>query len=755
MSFFKWGKSTDSPKTSKRRAGSLESDSNNSVQPSGLTTHSATSTLLQSDESDKMANPLDWNSTPTFIKKHFPHWKDSAPTTTTNTTTVTTTATQPIQTDVHYSKEPSSSLQRQSYKQPANTAMYSVLSSDTLTSIALKFRTTPSELCRLNKMATRTVIPGQILYVPELDSSPDDDDDSYKLTSSVEQPSGDSLSSSFVEEVAPTHIRIRAKYITTDQGCCKGSLLLTTASVMFKPSANDPLVLEHGQAPFGIIIPMKDIIYASVVQDFPKLLDASPKLQRSALSQRDQPTIATDGTTASSEEHTKQVPSKSPLFDSDSGCVAGATLEGNIDSNTEPSDDVASKGKPPVLRIFAPSIEDPESSPLPPTPGRVVRVFSDPQPKPPHCDSTDEMLAIMGAVDGHQDSNQDSTDMDPALHKLLLNPEMMSFKLYHSCNVDDDNSLGQDLNAPQFLKIRVALHAYHTFVPTVGMGVQKGEAKVYINRKTEFWFAFPSERTAELISFFMSTYSRAVDEGGMLHKWNDGVFVLIHEQTSSDSSGDAGLHENYYSNTSSSWEVYSLSDVPRERILKMEVEDNLPLPILSERSELMEPFHIQQLSKNLISAAVGHDWMLLYSTFKHGMSIQTLYRNMTEYGDNPVLLFIRDTTLQSFGAVLSCQLKISEHYYGTGESFLFKFKPNTAEAILELKVYQWSGENDFIVKGNPDSLVLGGGEDGQFGLWIDDQFYHGSSYMCKTFNNECLSSKADFICNGVEVWGFV
>ena len=56
----------------------------------------------------------------------------------------------------------------------------------------------------------------QILYVPELDSSPDDDD-SYKLTSSVEQPSGDSLPSSFVEEVAPTHIRIRAKYITTDQ----------------------------------------------------------------------------------------------------------------------------------------------------------------------------------------------------------------------------------------------------------------------------------------------------------------------------------------------------------------------------------------------------------------------------------------------------------------------------------------------------------------------------------------------------------
>ena len=48
-----------------------------------------------------MANPLDWNSTPTFIKKHFPHWKDSAAAATTTTTTTTTTAaattTQPIQ----------------------------------------------------------------------------------------------------------------------------------------------------------------------------------------------------------------------------------------------------------------------------------------------------------------------------------------------------------------------------------------------------------------------------------------------------------------------------------------------------------------------------------------------------------------------------------------------------------------------------------------------------------------------------------
>ena len=32
------------------------------------------------------------------------------------------------------------------------------------------------------------------------------------------------------------------------------------------------------------------------------------------------------------------------------------------------------------------------------------------------------------------------------------------------------------------------------------------------------------------------------------------------------------------------------------RIHKMEVEDDLPLPLLSEDSELMDPFHIQQVN---------------------------------------------------------------------------------------------------------------------------------------------------------------
>ncbi|XP_009873278.1 PREDICTED: oxidation resistance protein 1-like, partial [Apaloderma vittatum] len=67
---------------------------------------------------------------------------------------------------------------RMSFQKPRGTIEYSVESRDTLNSIALKFDTTPNELVQLNKLFSRAVVPGQILYVPDpdyissVDSSP-------------------------------------------------------------------------------------------------------------------------------------------------------------------------------------------------------------------------------------------------------------------------------------------------------------------------------------------------------------------------------------------------------------------------------------------------------------------------------------------------------------------------------------------------------------------------------------------------------
>jgi hypothetical protein len=44
-----------------------------------------------------------------------------------------------------------------------------------------------------------------------------------------------------------------------------------------------------------------------------------------------------------------------------------------------------------------------------------------------------------------------------------------------------------------------------------------------------------------------------------------------------------------------------------------------------------------------------------------------------------------------------------------------------------------------------------GGGDGKFALWIDCDFRNGASHPCKTFDNDCLSSQTDFVCDIVEV----
>ncbi|KAF7656288.1 hypothetical protein LDENG_00044020 [Lucifuga dentata] len=54
-----------------------------------------------------------------------------------------------------------------SFQRPKGTIEYSVESRDTLNSIALKFDTTPNELVQLNKLFSRAVVPGQVLYVPD------------------------------------------------------------------------------------------------------------------------------------------------------------------------------------------------------------------------------------------------------------------------------------------------------------------------------------------------------------------------------------------------------------------------------------------------------------------------------------------------------------------------------------------------------------------------------------------------------------
>lgn len=173
---------------------------------------------------------------------------------------------------------------------------------------------------------------------------------------------------------------------------------------------------------------------------------------------------------------------------------------------------------------------------------------------------------------------------------------------------------------------------------------------------------------------------------------------------------------------------------------------DLPLPDLIGTSEILTENHRRCLCKHLPARAEGYAWALLYSTSKHGFSLKTLYREMAKY-ESPVLLIIEDTHGSVFGALTSCSLKTSDLFYGTGESFLFTFDP-------EFSKFSWSGDNQYFIKGNADSLVIGAG-DGNFGLWLDGDLCHGRSQPCKTFENPRLSREEDFVVKTIECWGFV
>ncbi|XP_007419949.1 TLD domain-containing protein 2 [Python bivittatus] len=173
------------------------------------------------------------------------------------------------------------------------------------------------------------------------------------------------------------------------------------------------------------------------------------------------------------------------------------------------------------------------------------------------------------------------------------------------------------------------------------------------------------------------------------------------------------------------------------------VAEELNEPVLNAQSSILHTEEIQQLTPHLPLRVTGYPWNLIYCTARDGFSLKTMYRSMNNLA-SPVLLVIRDTDGQIFGAFSSTAIHVSSCFYGNGETFLFSFSP-------QLKVFKWTGKNTFFMKGDADSLAIGGGS-GKFGLWLDGDLNHGGSHPCETFNNEALSPKEEFLIQDLEVW---
>ncbi|XP_044101035.1 oxidation resistance protein 1 isoform X6 [Neovison vison] len=781
-----------------------------------------------------------------------------------------------------------------SFQKPKGTVEYTVESRDSLNSIALKFDTTPNELVQLNKLFSRAVVTGQVLYVPDpeyvssVESSP-----SLSPISPLSPTSSEAefdkatnpdvvhpkeatplstftgirparvVSSTSEEEEAFTEkfLKINCKYITSGKGTVSGVLLVTPNNIMFDPHKTDPLVQENGCEEYGIMCPMEEVMSAAMYKEIldSKIKESLP-IELDQVSGRDFCHLK-----KMTRNHTDEIDSRTRDAGNDSASTAPRSTEESL------SEDVFTESELSPIReelVSSDELRQDKSSGASSESVQTVHqsgiecltAISESTNMPDHLKSDsghstnevgttslktdlnnleratkedratgnfqeisgpkEQSTSIKGNTDqdfllnenSHQEEgekesmlcgeatdfkqkptvnrgkhgkeqNQDSETEVEELRKLWKTHTMQQTKqqreniqqvsqkeIKHKIAIADieGSALLKEKRRHRlhkFLCLRVGKPMRKTFVSQASATMQQYAQR---DKKHEYWFAVPQERTDHLYAFFIqwSPEIYAEDTGEYTREPGFIVVKKIEEsETNEDSTNEAAARE---------WEVVSVAEyhrridalnteelrtlcrrlqiTTREDLnskqiapLKADLESESFRPNLSDPSELLLPDQIEKLTKHLPPRTIGYPWTLVYGTGKHGTSLKTLYRTMTGL-DTPVLMVIKDSDGQVFGALASEPFKVSDGFYGTGETFVFTFCP-------EFEVFKWTGDNMFFIKGDMDSLAFGGGG-GEFALWLDGDLYHGRSHSCKTFGNHTLSKKEDFFIQDIEIWAF-
>ncbi|XP_014119122.1 PREDICTED: nuclear receptor coactivator 7 isoform X3 [Pseudopodoces humilis] len=700
-------------------------------------------------------------------------------------------------------------------QKPHGTIEYTAGNQDTINSIALKFNITPNKLVELNKLFTQTIVPGQILFVPDTSAerlssspgapvSPSSSDAEYDklpdadLARKAFKPVERVLSSTSEEDepVVVKFLKMNCRYFTDGKGVVGGVMIVTPNNIMFDPHKSDPLVIENGCEEYGLICPMEEVVSIALYNDIShmKIKDALPSdipkdlcplyrpgewedlssekdinpfskfksLSKEKRQQNGDASVAlgakqikppdkeksADFEVLQSSESTGSIKSKSlefpnnitatehlEKFDADA-CMKDPSREKNAsDTKTkekslleEGEDDFTElektsshmdRGLDRKISVMEGLLADPRDL------GRTKQQVTKPTTEVPEHLTVDS-LEKKDSVEPKADLDLElceKQDVIPEVNKCVSTPtDMLPSKEEKS------------KTPPMFLCIKVGKPMRKSFVSQSMTMSQQYSKKI---KQPEYWFAVPRERVDHLYTFFVQwspeIYGKDAKEQG---------FVVVEKE-------ELDMIDNFFSEpTTKSWEIITVEEAKRRKSVCSyyeEEEDDDTLPILKHHSALLENMHIEQLARRLPARVQGYPWRLAYSTLEHGTSLKTLYRKSASL-DSPVLLVIKDMDNQIFGAYATHPFRFSDHYYGTGETFLYTFSPH-------FKVFKWSGENTYFINGDTTSLELGGGG-GRFGLWLDADLYHGRSNSCSTFNNDILTKKEDFIIQDVEVWTF-
>ncbi|XP_059510340.1 nuclear receptor coactivator 7 isoform X3 [Stegostoma tigrinum] len=749
------------------------------------------------------------------------------------------------------------------HEKPVGTMEYRAGVEDTLCSIALKFNSTPNQLVQLNKLYSRSIVPGQQLYVPDPELSEDSPissspRQSQTLSSSdmqydkpldavstemsslqwySSQHSIPSCLSPVWDEVpfSERFLKICCRYFTDGKGVIMGILLLTPKKIFFDPYKSHPLVVENGCEDYLFSCDMESLISAMSHKDVSqmKVCISSPLKKASVQSQTGRNTAniyrrkshpislvapTKHNTQCMKMKRTDSVPvdqgtEASTKFSSICHSCPDSLSHIDEKSSNETADlqhsvtcqDLEEHGETEYKETFT-------------IPNRTKwggdKLIAENEN---YCDEqsirerkfgpnedyhgnqhlthalTEEMLHKEIKLEKLCNANCDGDDKTAAFCEInlldhgypeypwshsgentegkLLCSELSRLKKEEVCcainKTKDDlfseydkqkihtkdrlpklaqkHGLKQDLHHSEdeedkfqlmFLCLKVRLPKKGRNLLKFGTTTPQDMSQ---NEPEEYWFAMTQEKVAELHEY-LKHWRPDIYLPEAMGDMQFSDFVLL------DGKCAFPLNEKFFDGVFDEWEIISVEDDPMKHCKEIfDSEFGNMAPILQGKSNLLEPFHIDKISKYLPPRTVGHPWLLAYSTSLHGFSLKTLYRKVAN-ADSPVLLVLKDTCGQVFGALTSHPPRPSDRFNGTGETFLYTFNP-------DFKIFQWTGNNSFFTKGSSDSLAIGGGS-GHFGLWLDEDLNHGRSNPCETFNNVVLSKNEDFKVQDLEVWTF-
>lgn len=720
---------------------------------------------------------------------------------------------------------PSGSIKRHKLK-PAGTLDYQVLNGDTIEKIALKWNSTPTNILHLNSMATRTIFPGQTLYVPDPDYVPppvttppstpmsstaptpltvinevnasEKHDSSESLFSSSQsnvsnsfnffkwrtgsssakpghvelQQTPESINNSkshhhhhhhhhnhhqhhhslsaneehkhqmltsrhtlseeeakqLDEECMQRFLKINCKIVTRSKGCYDGVLIITPSALMFDPFDVNAAAAANSESSDA----SKHVKAANVGNNSTIYDEASAIIPIELISNV---IMYEDLALKDVQEYFDFQQNQSIITDND---AEEENLEGSAtfelgESKTKVEEQSTTTTTSVAERRTSSSVGDKNEN------NSVFESTEKPDYERKKSLLTDALSEL--SVSSSNQTSESATTTTTTTPTTTSTPK-------------SDLKAQGDAAISCYLCIKVNTSRDFLTCPL--------DRRLKNKLKSEFWFqVYDNSRyktTDKICAFFLEWKNDSFHE----HSNTKGHFQLVKqdEKLTDLIAGNLlgptkGLNKSFSSTNRllnrgntfvKDWEIVNLHEFEHKLKTEIEIEKEYKmLPTLMDQSIVLKDEHLRKLNVNLIPRAMGYNWVLSFSTEKHGFSLNTIYRNLADV-ESPCLVVVMDTNLNVFGAMVSGKLVPSEHFYGTGESFLYTFYPS-------FKVFKWTGENNFFTKGNSEGVYFGAGE-GLHGLWFDGDLLNGHTQKSKTFDNELLTSAEFFQIKSLEVWTF-